>query len=120
MKEIFGEELLSKMKRYKDAVMRTETPDIVKNTSGTSYNFHTLLRDFTKRTGMVLTFGGQPLGGAALFLAARIPQLFGGKAAQKLISDLPKVPPQTIMPATMGAALGTEATRAPSLEELSR
>lgn len=95
MKTLYTKEELALMKRYRDALMRTVTPEDATNPSKTAYTISRLIRQLLGRTGTMFTFSGQPGLGAAFFTAARTPTAMGSRTARKALRPqkrLPKAP----------------------------
>lgn len=92
MRSLYTPEQIMLMERFKNDVTRTVTPESVRNPSRTAFTISRLARDFIGRVGMVLTFGGNPAAGAALFAAKRAPDFMAGRAAQAATQLIP-IPP---------------------------
>lgn len=96
MQELYTPEELGMFNRFRDEVMRTVTPETVRNPSKTSYTLARLMREWTGRLGTMMTFSGNPAAGALLFTAKRVPQVMGTRAAKKAVTPL--VPPRLRAP----------------------
>lgn len=105
MDALYTKDELNLMTRYRDALLRTVTPEGATNRSQTAFTIARLVRDLTRRTGTMFTFSGQPGLGAAFFTAARTPSVLGARGARQALTPLraPVTAPQIVAPATAGA-----------------
>jgi hypothetical protein len=87
--ELYTPAELDMFERFRDEVMRTVTPEAARNPSKTAYTLGRLARDWFGRIGTMLTFSGNPVGGAAAFTAKRAPEVMGTLAARRATSALP-------------------------------
>lgn len=93
------------MTRFRTEVARTITPTDVMNPSKTAFTASRLIREWVGRIGTMLTFSGNPLGGAAMFTAKRVPGMMGRRAAKKAVRGLPRkrpTAPGLVAPLTAG------------------
>lgn len=111
MRELYAPSEIALMRRYRDALMRTVTPDGAMNPSKTAYTVARLGRDLIGRLGMMATFSGNPGMGAGLFMAKRAPNIFGGLAAKRALLPPPVAlpsPGNAVPPILAGLSLGAE------------
>ncbi|MGI9489042.1 MAG: hypothetical protein ACR2RF_24790 [Geminicoccaceae bacterium] len=92
MRTLYSKDELALMRRYRDALNRTVTPEGATNPSKTAYTLARLIRQLLGRTGTMFTFSGQPGLGAAFFTAARTPTAMGARTAKKALRPVKRLP----------------------------
>jgi hypothetical protein len=109
--ELYTPEEVAMFGRFRDEVMRTVTPEGVRNPSKTAFTLARLAREWIGRIGTMLTFSGNPLGGAAMFTAKRVPEVLGARAARRATAPLSPArlrAPLFVSGAMAGGRIGAE------------
>lgn len=104
MEKLYSKQELALMDRYKNVLLRTETPEGARNPSQTAFTIARLLRDLTRRAGSAAVFSGQPGLGTGLFTLARTPNVMGARAAKRATKPLPGRP--LTAPAAVATGIG--------------
>lgn len=111
MEELFPADQLAMFGRFRDEVMRTVTPEAMRNPSKTAYTLARLTREWTGRIGQMMMFSGNPLAGGVMFTSKRIPNILGARGARKATRPLLRPKPRApgfVATGTAGTVYGTE------------
>lgn len=108
MQELFSKSEMAEMRRFRDAVMKTVTPESLKNPSKTAYTAKRLIREWIGRIGTMLTFSGNPVGGGLFFTMKRAPSWRMSGQAKEAVRPLPGPVPAVPSATATGMAGGAQ------------